>query len=118
MHAYGHQWVCQLVYNPCIHPGCGLTDGEGVERIWSCIHKLIPITRNQWVRILYIFPQAALNSRQNSRRIWMIDLYMSFINAEGLTNLGTWLERQEAKNVAPRLSQRQEDALGLSRPSA
>ncbi|KAJ7907174.1 hypothetical protein B0H13DRAFT_2332561 [Mycena leptocephala] len=88
MHAYGHQWVCQLVYNPRMHPGCGLTDGEGVERIWSRIRKLIPITRNQW----------------NSRHIWMIDLYMSFINAEGLTNLGTWLQRQEAKNIAPRLA--------------
>ncbi|KAJ7900475.1 hypothetical protein B0H13DRAFT_1622406 [Mycena leptocephala] len=88
MHAYGHQWVCQLVYNPRMRPGCGLTDGEGVERIWSRIRKLIPITRNQW----------------NSQRIWMIDLYMSFINAEGLTNLGTWLQRQEAKNVAPRLA--------------
>ncbi|KAJ7845678.1 hypothetical protein B0H13DRAFT_1647204, partial [Mycena leptocephala] len=87
MHAYGHQWVCQLVYNPCMRPGCGLTDGEGVERIWSRIRKLIPITRNQW----------------NSRRIWMIDLYMSFVKAEGRTNLGTWLQCQEAKNLAPRL---------------
>jgi hypothetical protein len=34
----------------------------------------------------------------------MIDLYMSFINSEGLTNLGAWLERQEAKNVAPKLA--------------
>jgi hypothetical protein len=42
-------------------PGCGLTDGEGIERIWSRIRKLIPITRNQWVRYLFIFPRAALN---------------------------------------------------------
>jgi hypothetical protein len=34
----------------------------------------------------------------------MIDLYMSFVNAEGRTNLGTWLQRQEAKNLAPRLA--------------
>ena len=34
----------------------------------------------------------------------MIDLYMSFLNTEGLTNLGTWLERQEEKNLAPRLA--------------
>ncbi|KAJ7841963.1 hypothetical protein B0H13DRAFT_2205233 [Mycena leptocephala] len=88
MHAYGHQWVCQLVYNPRMRPGCGLTDGEGVERLWSRIRKLIPLTRNQW----------------NSRRIWMIDLYMSFINAEGVTNLGTWLERQQEKNVEPKLA--------------
>ncbi|KAJ6585213.1 hypothetical protein B0H19DRAFT_1250090 [Mycena capillaripes] len=88
MHAYGHQWVCQLIYNPRMRPGCGLTDGEGVERIWSRIRKLIPLTRNQW----------------NSRRIWMIDLYMSFVNAEGLANIGTWLERQEEKNLVPKLA--------------
>jgi hypothetical protein len=34
----------------------------------------------------------------------MVDLYMSFVNAEGRTNLGTWLQRQEAKNLAPRLA--------------
>ncbi|KAJ7830387.1 hypothetical protein B0H13DRAFT_1735125 [Mycena leptocephala] len=88
MHAYGHQWVCQLIYNPRMRRSCGLTDGEGVERLWSRIRKLIPITRNQW----------------NSRRIWMIDLYMSFINAEGRTNLGAWLERQGEKNIAPKLA--------------
>ncbi|KAJ6539595.1 hypothetical protein B0H19DRAFT_864576, partial [Mycena capillaripes] len=91
MHAYRHQWVCQLVYNPRMRPGCGLTDGEGVKRVWSRIRKLIPLMRNQW----------------NSRRIWMIDQYMSFINAEGLTNLGTWLQRQQEKNLAPRLANTQ-----------
>jgi hypothetical protein len=29
---------------------------------------------------------------------------MSFINAEGLTNLGAWLQRQEVKNVTPKLA--------------
>ncbi|KAJ7886955.1 hypothetical protein B0H13DRAFT_2534733 [Mycena leptocephala] len=78
----------RLIYNPRMRRGCGLTDGEGVERLWSRIRKLIPITRNQW----------------NSKRIWMIDLYMSFINAEGRTNLGAWLERQGEKNIAPKLA--------------
>jgi hypothetical protein len=35
IHAYGHQWSCQLIYNPRLHVGFGLTDGEGVERLWS-----------------------------------------------------------------------------------
>ena len=34
-HAYGHEWPCQLVYNPCLVPGLGLSDGEGTERLWS-----------------------------------------------------------------------------------
>ncbi|KAF9455607.1 hypothetical protein BDZ94DRAFT_1286087 [Collybia nuda] len=45
MHAYAHQWACQLVYNPRIRLGFGLTDGEGVERLWSRSRKLIGITR-------------------------------------------------------------------------
>ena len=31
MHAYGHEWACQLIYNPQIIPGLGLLDGEGTE---------------------------------------------------------------------------------------
>jgi hypothetical protein len=49
MHAFSHQWVCQIVYSPRIRPGCSLTDGEGVERFWSRIRELIPLTRHQWV---------------------------------------------------------------------
>jgi Kyakuja-Dileera-Zisupton transposase len=49
MHAYGHQWSCQLIYNPRLRQGLGLSDGEGVERIWSRRRKLIPIERSQWV---------------------------------------------------------------------
>jgi Kyakuja-Dileera-Zisupton transposase len=45
MHAYGHEWACQIVYNPRIRVGLGLTDGEGVERLWSRLRKLIGITR-------------------------------------------------------------------------
>ncbi|KAJ7791577.1 hypothetical protein B0H14DRAFT_3160794 [Mycena olivaceomarginata] len=48
MHSFRHQWVCQLVYSPRFRRGMGLTDGEGVERLWSRIRKLIPITRHQW----------------------------------------------------------------------
>jgi hypothetical protein len=54
MHAYGHQWACQLVYNPRLLPGLGLTDGEGVERLWSRLRKLIGITRSSGVRPLIL----------------------------------------------------------------
>lgn len=49
MHAYGHQWACQLMYNPRLRPGFGLTDGEGVERLWSRMRKLIGVTRSSAV---------------------------------------------------------------------
>lgn len=41
-HAYGHQWACQLIYHPRKCEGFGLSDGEGCERFWSSIKKLIP----------------------------------------------------------------------------
>jgi len=44
-HAFGHQWPCQIVYHPRKCRGFGLTDGEGCERFWSAIRKLIPTLR-------------------------------------------------------------------------
>jgi hypothetical protein len=51
MHAYAHEWACQLVFNPRLREGLGLTDGEGVERLWSRMRKLIGIQRSSGVRI-------------------------------------------------------------------
>ena len=45
MHAYGHEWACQLVYNPCLASGLGLSDGEGTERLWLRFIKIIGIER-------------------------------------------------------------------------
>lgn len=44
-HAYGHQWPCQVIYHPRKCVGFGLTDGEGCERVWSSIRKLISVLR-------------------------------------------------------------------------
>ena len=46
MHAYGHEWACQLVYNPHLSVGLGLSDGEGTEWLWSRLIKLIGIERS------------------------------------------------------------------------
>jgi hypothetical protein len=42
-HAYGHQWPCQVIYHPRKCAGFGLTDGEGCERFWNLIRKLVPL---------------------------------------------------------------------------
>lgn len=63
MHAYGHEWSCQIVFNPRVRKGLGLTDGEGVERLWSRLRKLIPITRTSAVRIAPIGSLAGLIPR-------------------------------------------------------
>ena len=52
MHAYVHQWSCQIIYNPRIREGPGLSDGEGVERFWSRLRKMIGVTRVSAVRHL------------------------------------------------------------------
>jgi hypothetical protein len=54
-HAYGHQWPCQVVYHPRKCCGFGLTDGEGCERFWSSLKKLIPGLRVSGVGVLSSF---------------------------------------------------------------
>lgn len=54
MHAYGHQWACQLVYNPRLQDGLGLTEGEGTERIWSRFRMLIGVTRSSGVGLPHL----------------------------------------------------------------
>jgi hypothetical protein len=41
-HAYAHQWACQLCYHPRKHASFGLSNGEGCERLWSLLKRLIP----------------------------------------------------------------------------
>ncbi|OAV95623.1 hypothetical protein PTTG_03934 [Puccinia triticina 1-1 BBBD Race 1] len=44
-HAYVHSWACQLDYNPRLNEGWGLSDGEGLERMWSFLSPLISLLR-------------------------------------------------------------------------
>ncbi|KAH9808234.1 hypothetical protein DFH28DRAFT_910459 [Melampsora americana] len=40
-HAYVHSWGCQLHYNPRFLDFWGLSDGEGLKRLWSDLTPLI-----------------------------------------------------------------------------
>jgi hypothetical protein len=40
-HTYVHNWVCQLDYHPRLTIGWGLSDGEGLERLWSYLSPLV-----------------------------------------------------------------------------
>lgn len=44
-HAFAHQWTCQLWYHPRKAAKWGLSDGEGCERFWSELRRLIPVLR-------------------------------------------------------------------------
>ncbi|OCH83804.1 hypothetical protein OBBRIDRAFT_742683 [Obba rivulosa] len=83
MHAYGHEWSCQLVYNPRLRPGLGLRDGEGVERLWSRLRVFVPVTRTSG----------------RSRRIWLLDRQLSAIADEMRDNLGAWITRKLKNGV-------------------
>ncbi|KIJ40515.1 hypothetical protein M422DRAFT_79357, partial [Sphaerobolus stellatus SS14] len=80
-HAYGHQWICQLIYHPRKRWGFGFTDGEGCERFWSMMKRLIP----------------SLRVSGHYRRIWMIDLYIHHSMTDTLWNLATRIRRIERK---------------------
>jgi hypothetical protein len=45
LHAFGHHWVCQMVFHPRRRRFFGLSDGEGCERFWHSISKLIGYLR-------------------------------------------------------------------------
>ncbi|KAF6751590.1 hypothetical protein DFP72DRAFT_816334 [Ephemerocybe angulata] len=77
-HAYGHQWPCQLVYHPRKCVGFGLSDGEGCERFWSSIQKLVPPLRVSGYH----------------QRIYTLDLQVDFLKKEGMMELGDWLRRK------------------------
>ncbi|KAG1879878.1 hypothetical protein F4604DRAFT_1923085 [Suillus subluteus] len=83
MHAYGHEWACQLEYNPRMCSGLGLSDSEGTERLWSRFVKLIGIQRS--------------SSRQ--RRLWLIDRQAGAIGLEMRTDLGEWIKQRLKRGV-------------------
>ncbi|VDI77370.1 Hypothetical predicted protein, partial [Mytilus galloprovincialis] len=42
---FGHKFSCQVIFNPRKTLGIGLTDGEGMERLWSYLGKFSSITK-------------------------------------------------------------------------
>ncbi|KII84699.1 hypothetical protein PLICRDRAFT_117578 [Plicaturopsis crispa FD-325 SS-3] len=77
-HAYGHQWACQIVYHPRKCVGFGLTDGEGCERFWSAIKKLIPVLRVSGYH----------------QRLYVLDTQVKYLDDKSLHGLGIWLGRR------------------------
>ncbi|RXW17975.1 hypothetical protein EST38_g7890 [Candolleomyces aberdarensis] len=83
MHAYVHEWSCQLHYNPRFQDGLGLTDGENVERLWSRTRGLIPVCRTSG----------------KHRRVWLIDRKLRVIAQELKEEMGFWITRRLKKGV-------------------
>jgi hypothetical protein len=120
MHAYGHQWSCQLVYNPRLREGLGLTDGEGTERLWSRLRQLIGITRTSAVHI-FTHPSdhpILTLTFQLSRRLWLIDRQSAFIAGELRDDLGDWILRRLRHGVKGQSNKAREilDKCGIPLP--
>ncbi|KIK18059.1 hypothetical protein PISMIDRAFT_14610 [Pisolithus microcarpus 441] len=100
MHAYGHEWACQLVYNLHLISGLGLSDGEGMECLWSHFIKLIGIKR--------------VSSRQC--HVWLLDHHATAIGYEMQMELGDWIRCHLKKGVCEQGSATQEvlDNCGVS----
>ncbi|KAG1721818.1 uncharacterized protein EDB91DRAFT_1088334 [Suillus paluster] len=83
MHAYCHEWACQLEYNPQMSTGLGLSDSEGTERLWSRFVKLIGIQCS--------------SSRQ--RHLWLIDRKACAIGLEMQVDLSDWIKWRLKRGV-------------------
>ncbi|KAF8064953.1 hypothetical protein FPV67DRAFT_1671258 [Lyophyllum atratum] len=82
-HAFGHQWPCQIIYHPRKRKGFGLTDGEGCERVWHSISKLI----------------AYLRVCGYHQRLYTLDRQVNHAQTEIIERFGMWLLRR-SRHVA------------------
>ncbi|KAL1687818.1 hypothetical protein GGG16DRAFT_61347 [Schizophyllum commune] len=93
-HAYGHQYACQSIYHPRKCIGFGLTDGEGCERFWHSLSRLI----------------AYLRVCGYHRRNFTIDSQIATLTEEHLLRLGDWQQRK-FKNCALLRAEAEKDLL-------
>jgi Kyakuja-Dileera-Zisupton transposase/CxC1 like cysteine cluster associated with KDZ transposases len=96
-HAYGHQWTCQLWYHPRKSEIWGLSDGEGCERFWSELRRLIP----------------GLRVTGYHRRLFILDLQVEHIDEGKRESVGKWLH-DHFKRAQDRLDEAEDKLDGLS----
>ncbi|KAA1103498.1 hypothetical protein PGT21_019702 [Puccinia graminis f. sp. tritici] len=77
-HAYVHNWLCQLEYNPRYNVGWGLSDGEGLERMWSYLSPLV----------------SPLRYATRNHRLAAISHRLKYHNFRGHNQLALWLKRK------------------------
>ncbi|KNE89635.1 hypothetical protein PSTG_16899 [Puccinia striiformis f. sp. tritici PST-78] len=90
-HAYVHEWKCQVKFNPRYNIGWGLSDGEGLERLWS---SLSPLVRT-------------LRYSSRNHRLAALSHRCQFLNSEGRDSIILWLRN---KYSAAKFRRRQDKA--------
>lgn len=101
-HAYGHQWCCQLWYHPRKSRIWGLSDGEGCERFWAELRKLIPGLRVTGVsrstaKSLYTLRLTRVSFLPLSkyhRRLMIVDMQIQHVDQVKMQNVGQWLSQR------------------------
>ncbi|PLW05847.1 hypothetical protein PCASD_23757 [Puccinia coronata f. sp. avenae] len=85
-HSYVHNWPCQLQFNPRYNVGWGLTDGEGLERLWSYLASLV----------------SPLRYATRNHRLSAINHRSMFHNTVGIENIVLCLKRKIIHAVTTR----------------
>lgn len=99
-HAFGHQWACQLIYHPRKCKGFGLSDGEGCERLWSALRRMIPALRSAGVCLLLCLTIHLIYISQYWHRLFALDSHLIWYEQNSLLELGRWAQRKRASATA------------------
>jgi len=108
MHAYGHEWACQLDYNPRIINGLGLSDGKGTERLWSRFIKLIGLQHSSLVGQYKSTVTLVSPDSQRQHHIWLLDCHAGAVAKDMVADLGDWLWLWLKKGIQEQSSAAQE----------
>ncbi|PLW52689.1 hypothetical protein PCANC_14100 [Puccinia coronata f. sp. avenae] len=100
-HAYAHNWTCQLDYNPRFNKGWGLSDGEGLERMWSYFSNLV----------------SPLRYATRNHRFASISHRLAHHNRQGIQGLAHWLRRKFNNALKRRREVRNTLAKLLAKPN-
>ncbi|EGG12645.1 uncharacterized protein MELLADRAFT_86843 [Melampsora larici-populina 98AG31] len=88
-HAYAHQWPCQIMYHPRFIKHFGLSDGEGLERLWSFLSDLVSLNRvcTRLHRLQSINIRAELYGEELtfSSAKWLVKKYHNAVEVFGLS---------------------------------
>lgn len=106
-HAYVHEWACQIKYNPRFNQLWGLSDGEGLERLWSFLSRLIAVLRTstrlnrlQAIQLCADF-YAEIKLDRSGRLFMQLNLHYT---QKSLLNLSYWNTRPLAFKEAQECS--------------
>ncbi|KAH9454607.1 hypothetical protein Pst134EB_014678 [Puccinia striiformis f. sp. tritici] len=77
-HSYVHNWKCQLEFSPRYNTGWGLTDGEGLERLWSYLSPLV----------------SPLRYATRNHRLAALAHKLRFHNQRGTDDLISWIQHK------------------------